>query len=465
MISENIIKNALNYQIKHSFHSFLIKAFDEINPGKDFIDNWHLKLFCDALTDDTKKRLIINIPPRYLKSVCFSVAFPAWYIGQNPTARIIIATYSATLSNKHASDTRRIMHSDWYKMAFPESKIINGFDTQTKFGTAQNGYYFATSVGGTLTGEGGDIIIVDDPHNPSKIHSKLERKKVQRWIQETLFSRLNDKDKGRIILVMQRLHKDDLTGFLTLKKNNWEQISLPAICEKIEKITLGEKIYHIRQIGEPLNAKKEDLTTLNSIKIDMGSQIFAAQYQQNPSDSSSGLIKQSWLKYYLDLPQNLTKIISVDCAIETNETSDYSVIATIGFDKENKHYLLDICREKLSYIDLKNTLRSVIKSKDPLAVLIEDRATGSALIRELNEQYNNIIKIIPKNDKITRFASAMIAIESGRFFLPKNTAFLDDFVDEMVCFPAVKHDDQVDTVSQYFNWLTKSGVNPKIRFI
>ncbi len=470
MINDEIIENIINYQVKKSFYSFLIKAFDEINSNKNFNENWHLRLFCDALTDDNIKRLIINIPPRYLKSICFSVAFPAWYIGNNPNARIIIATYSAILSKKHASDTRRIMRSEWYQKAFPEAKIISGFDTQTKFGTSQNGYYFATSIGGTLTGEGGDIIIIDDPHNPSKIHSITERKKVQRWIQETLFSRLNDKEKGRILLVMQRLHQDDLTGYLTSKKNhNWKEICLPAISEKDEIIELNEKQYYARKINEPLQENRDNLKMLNQIKKEIGENIFQAQYQQNPSNMQNGFIKEKWLKYYInsDLPNNLVKIISVDCAIETTQNSDYSVITVFGFDETtNKHYILDLIKDRLSYIDLKQKLSLIIDKNTPKAVLIEDRATGSALLRELQTKYNNIIGITPKNDKISRFTNAIIAIESGILLFPKNALFLEDLIEEIVCFPSVKHDDQVDTISQYFVWLSKhKEFNPRIRFL
>ena len=157
---------------------------------------------------------MINIPPRYLKSVICSVAFPAWVMGRNPTKRIIVASYSKILATKHSQDTRLIMQSKWYKKNFPRTIIAEGMNEKNKFCTTENGFRFATSTGGTLTGEGGDILIVDDPHNPMHVFKKNTRNKVINWFSSVFSSRLNNKKTGSIMIVMQRLHEEDLCGYL-----------------------------------------------------------------------------------------------------------------------------------------------------------------------------------------------------------------------------------------------------------
>ena len=238
------------------------------------------------------------MPPRNLKSICINVAWPAWLLGHNPSTKIMTACYSQALSNKHSQDCRLIINSSWYQQIFPSTKIARGENQKSKFVTTERGFRFATSTSGTATGEGGDFLIIDDPQNPNKINSKKYRDYTIEWFEQTFASRLNDKKNGVIVLVMQRLHPEDLCGYLLEHKTNqWELIKIPAIYEQKISFNIPYKI--IKQPGSVLHPQREDLSTLNKLKFELGEYNFAAQYQQKPVPIKGSMIQKSWLKYYL----------------------------------------------------------------------------------------------------------------------------------------------------------------------
>ena len=224
-------KKIVKYLIKHDLYSFINKVFSTINPGIKYQPNWHIDLISDYLTavqNGEIKRLIINLPPRSLKSVCISVAWPAWLLAQDPTKRILAASYSQTLSVKHSLDCRFILSSEWYKQMFPKTTLSKNHNLKSKFLTSLNGFRFATSVGGSVIGEGGDYLILDDPHNPFHVNSPKLRTKVIDWFEQTFLTRLNDKSRGAVIIVMQRLHAEDLTAHLLQNNQTWELLKIPS---------------------------------------------------------------------------------------------------------------------------------------------------------------------------------------------------------------------------------------------
>jgi len=300
---KNLLKTGTKDELfRHIFRndlsSFIAKTFSTIDTGNKYLHNWHIDLIAEYLTECYKgniKRLIINIPPRSLKSISVSVAFPAWILGHNPSERVIVASYSELLSLKHSTDCRLVVTSPWYKNAFPEFAISAKQNEKQKFATTKNGYRFATSVGGTLTGEGGNILIVDDPHNPQQIMSEKYRTKTIEWFKNTFSSRLNDKKKGVIIIVMQRLHENDLTGYLLKNSDEWHHLNLPAIATKNENISIGN-FSATRKKGELLHSKREGESEIERAKSELGSFAFSAQYQQNPVIKTGGMIKPQWFK-------------------------------------------------------------------------------------------------------------------------------------------------------------------------
>ena len=169
---------------------------------------WHLA----QCLDGNIRRRLITVPPRHLKSICASVAFPAWALGHDPSLRIIAASYSTELARKHALDCRAVLESSWYKDVFPGTRLHRDKNTELEFMTSRRGFRLATSIGGTLTGRGGNLIIIDDPMKPADAQSETRRRTVAQWFDSTLYSRLDNKADDRIVLIMQRLHMDDLVG-------------------------------------------------------------------------------------------------------------------------------------------------------------------------------------------------------------------------------------------------------------
>src|SRR5829696_9154382 len=227
--------------LKRDLYSFTQMVFGIVSPGEPFQHNWHIEAMTYALElvlEGKIKRLIITVPPRSLKSICASVAFPAFVLGHDPTRRIIGVSYAEGLARKHANDCRAVMRAPLYRRVFPDTRISPSKDTEAEVMTTKRGSRLATSVGGVLTGRGGNLLIVDDPIKPIDAMSDVARKKANDWLENTLFTRLNDKIKGAIVVVMQRLHEDDPVGVL-LGKGGWTHLNLPAIAPIYEEIELG----------------------------------------------------------------------------------------------------------------------------------------------------------------------------------------------------------------------------------
>ena len=458
-IEKEIYNNSLNYFIERSFYI--------INQGQKFINNWHIGAISEALNEvynGNIKRLLINMPPRYLKSVCVSVAFPAWILGKDPTKRIIVASYSEKLAIKHSTDCRLILESSWYKRVFNNTILSRTQNQKYKFSTTQNGYRFATSVGGTLTGEGGDILIIDDPHNPQNVLSEKQRDKVLKWYDNTFSSRLNNKKNGAIIVVMQRLHENDLSGHL-LEKGGWVHLNLPAIFEEEATINIGNFNKIIKK-GELLFEKREGKEEIERIKKDMGEYVFNCQYQQKPMTENSGIFSKKWLQYYNENINFENIYLSFDTAIKAGINNDPSV-CTIWGKYKNNYYLIDLYREWLEYPDLKRKSIQLINKWQPRAILIEDKASGQSLIQDLKKELSyNVIPIKVVKDKITRFASITPIFEAERIFIKDKTNWLFDLEYELLTFPNSQHDDQVDSISQFLNWIENNNLKEyKIRYL
>jgi hypothetical protein len=376
----NKLRNAI---LRRDLSSFIAKVFTSTDPSAKYLPNWHIDLIADRLEKVASgkiKRLIINMPPRSLKSVCISVAWPAWLLGNKPDTRIMAASYSSTLSIKHSVDTRLVLASDWYRDVFPNTIICNDQNEKSKFVTTERGFRFATSVGGTATGEGADILIIDDPHNPLQAASELQRNHGIEWFNQTFSTRLNNKKKGSIVLVMQRLHVDDLSGHL-IKKGGWEHLCLPAIAEK--NIIYNYSIINKEiNIGDFLHEGREGKEEIANAKRDLGSYGFAAQYQQQPVLVKGGMVELNWIKRYDIKPKEGLIIQSWDTAIKSGKTNDYSVCST-WLDAENGYYLLDVVAQRAEYPALKRMCISLAQKWNPNSILIEDKASGQSLLQDM----------------------------------------------------------------------------------
>jgi predicted phage terminase large subunit-like protein len=444
--------------LRHDLSSFISECFLLLNPSTPFCPNWHIDLIAsklEACRQGRIKRLIINVPPRNLKSICATVAFTAWWLGQDPSAQILCASYAQDLANKHSMDTRSVMMSRFYMDTFG-TRISSQRAAMEEFTTTEHGFRMATSVGGVLTGRGADVIILDDPQKPDEALSEAERRRVNTWYDHTLFSRLNHKDKGCIIIIMQRLHVDDLVGHV-LERDDWEVVSLPAIAEEEERhvieTLLGASV-HIRKPGEALHPERESVETLAMIQRSLGPYAFAGQYQQAPVPLEGGLVEDGWWGIYEGDQHPFDRVIqSWDTANKESEASDYSVCTTWGL-KERKAYLLHVLRKRMNYPDLKRAVRSQAEAHNPHLILIEDKASGTQLIQELNREGRWLVKgCKPDRDKYIRLKTQTALIERGDVLLPRSASWLGEYRLELGAFPRARHDDQADSTSQARAWI------------
>jgi predicted phage terminase large subunit-like protein len=442
--------------LRADLYSFVQTSFPIVSGGGRFLPNWHIEAMCHELSqviEGETRRLIITVPPRSLKSICASVCLPAFFLGHHSASRIICVSYSEGLARKHANDCRALMRSDLYRGVFPATRISPAKDTETEVMTTARGSRLATSVGGTLTGRGGSLVIIDDPLKPQEAHSQSARDSLKQWYSNTLLSRLDHKTEGSIIVVMQRLHPDDLVGHL-LEQEGWRHLNLPAIAEEESSVRLSATRSFRRQSGDLLHPERESKVALDELKTSMGTMEFSAQYQQAPVPTGGNLIKWSWFKFYDQPPASLPSdkvIISWDTALSSSQLADYSACVVL-LVRHQSIFILDVIRARLEYPDLKRAVLETYHLWYRMAaycdLVIEKKGSGLSLIQDLRRDDIYAIGIMPEGDKIMRMAAQTAVIEAGAVHLPARAPWLEEFKKELLSFPASKHDDQIDALSQ-----------------
>jgi predicted phage terminase large subunit-like protein len=453
--------------LRNDLMSFIERSFYELNSQANFLAGEYIELMASTLEtcrSRKTKRLIMNLPPRTLKSHAASVAFPAWLLGHDPSVQIICASYGQDLSDKHGRDCRTLMSSAFYRGLFPRTALSPEKLAVNDFLTTAQGFRMSTSVGGVLTGRGADVIILDDILKPDDALSETRRKAANEWYFNTLLSRLNSKDNGVIIIVMQRLHEEDLVGEV-LDRGEWEVLSLPAIAIKDELYTyetvLGTREFG-RKAGAALHPERDSVEIFLKIREEIGEYNFQSQYQQSPMSREGGIVKREWLRQFEPgrLPEDYAWTIqSWDTACKNGNANDYSVCTTwklIG----QKYYLVDVLRKRLTYPELKRCAVEHFEKFRPQNVLIEDQASGTALIQELSSEGVYCVepyRPAPGSDKLTRFAGQSIKFENGKVFVPQQAPWLDAYISEITGFPGSKFDDQVDSTSQALEFLTEKA--------
>jgi predicted phage terminase large subunit-like protein len=438
--------------ISNDFGGFVRAAWPILEPATPFLDNWHIDLIAEYLTlvqQRKIRRLIINVPPRHMKSLLCTVFFPCWVWALDPATRFICSAYAESLSIKHNLDRREVLGSDWYQSLWGDRvSFADDQNAKSEFRNTARGHMVATSTGGSVLGKGADIIVVDDPHNPLQALSDAERATALRYFDIALSTRLDQPKHGAIVVVMQRLHEDDLTGHLIAGKG-WEQLTLPseAEVEETRKFPISQRV-HLRKPGELLWEERFPQEELDQAKIRLGSYAYAGQHQQRPAPAEGGILKRSWWKRYDVMPAHFDQVIqSWDMTFKDTKTSDFVVGQVWGRLGSNK-YLLDQVRERLSFSQTVHAVRALTeKWPHATAKLVEDKANGSAIIDVLKNQIAGIIAITPQGSKEARAQAAAPELEAGNFHIPNN-AMGDAFIEECAAFPNATHDDQVDTWSQ-----------------
>lgn len=447
--------------LRNDLSTFVERSFYELNPQSTFVHGQYIDLLTSTLERcraGSVKRLIINLPPRTLKSFAVSVAFVAWLLGHDPSKQIICASYGQDLADKHARDCRTLMGSSFFRSVFPRTVLSTEKSSVNDFLTTAQGCRMATSVGGVLTGRGGDILILDDILKPDDALSETRRRAANDWYFNTLLSRLNSKENGIIIIVMQRLHQEDLVGEV-LEREAWEVLSLPAIADEDEEYPFAGPLWNgsfIRKAGEALHPERDSVATYRAIRETIGEYNFQSQYQQSPISLEGGLIKRDWLRFYDELPKNFRYVLqSWDTANKSGDANDYSVCTTWGL-YEKSFYLLDVFRKRMNYPQLKRAAIELWNRLQPTKLLIEDKSSGTSLIQELKSAgLYSIEPYIPPpgSDKFYRTSAQSVKFENGRVYLPRQASWLADYIHEITAFPGGKYDDQVDSTSQALEYL------------
>lgn len=450
------------------FSLFLRRVMASVSPGVSYAHNWHIDAISEylaACANGEVRRLIINLPPRMLKSIIISVAWPAWLLGHNPSQRIMVASYAQALSTKHSTDCRVVMEADWYRRLFPSTRLAQDQNEKEKFATTARGFRRAVSVGGAAIGEGGNILIIDDPINPLQASHRNQRDAVNEWFDHTWATRLDDKQTGAMIVVMQRLHAEDVSGYL-LAKGGWEHLCLPAIAPTVMSIQRGN-FYYQRAMGEPLHAAREPVELLECLKSEVGSANFSAQYQQQPLKLAGSIVKPAWFARFAlaeALAQGSDGVVqSWDTGIKAGLQHDASACATFLF-LGGQHQLIDMLVVRQEYPELKRTIVNHAARFASEAVLIEDKGSGQSLLQDLRRECElPLIGVMPTADKMSRLIRATALMEAGKMALPNHASWLAALEQELFSFPDGAHDDQVDAISQYLNWVVKRSATAEMR--
>lgn len=445
-----------------SFPEFLRKAWPIIEPANTLIDSWYVGYLCEHLELVTRgeiKKLLINMPPRYGKSNIVTILWPVWSWTQKPFLRWIFCSYASSLSVKHSLARRRVIESNWYQDNWGGLVAIQDDQNQKQeYENTARGHMIATSVGGTLTGKGGDVIVEDDMLKPDEAESEAMRNHMKLMHKNVLSSRLDNPKTGIRVVVEQRTHVDDLTGNILKDEQGWHHLKLPLISEgkTIIEFPISKRTVE-REPGELLNESRHGQKEVDDLKRTMGTRTFVAQAQQNPTSEIGNILKRQWWKYYSVLPSGFDLIVS-SWDMSFKETEDGSYVVGQLWGKRNADYYL--IAQKRQRCDFAEALQMVVlmaqQHPEARAHLVEDKANGPAIISALQKKISGLIPVPPIGSKIARAQAVSPIVEAGNVYLPEPglNAWVADFIEECAAFKGTSGEinDQVDSFTQALNW-------------
>jgi len=440
-------------------------AWPVLQPATPFKSNWHIGAICEHLTAVKMgqiRKLAINMPFRMLKSSLVSQAFPAWDWIDNPSRQFLTASYAKEVATRDAVDSRRIIDSAGYQAAYSKSfQLTSDQNVKSRYENDKRGMRTITSTDGAGTGFGGDIRIVDDPVSAKEADSALALAASIEWWKGTMVTRANDPETGAAILVHQRLNSNDLTGYVLANEDGWDHLVLPFRYDPALRKTTSLGFVDPRQVeGELIHPARVGEKAAADLEKSLGSYHKNAQLQQNP-EPRGGLIflRKDW-KFYKALPADLDEVVmSVDCTFKDLQSSDYVAIQVWGRKGAN-HYLLHRVKEHLGFSATCSTVRTVralanSKFKPAVnAVLVEDKANGSAVIETLSSEIGGIIPVSPDGGKVARAYAMQPDQEAGNVWLPdpEIDPGIEVFLSEVSAFPGVAHEDSTDVITHHVNW-------------
>ena len=453
---------------RRSLREFTKASWSSIEPGVEFQNNWHIDAISEhlqAVAEGDIKRLIINVPPRHMKSISVAVVLPAWTWARQPEKKFLYASYASSLSIRDSVKCRRLLDSRWYKSHFGEAfQLTSDQNQKQRFENDKTGARIATSVDGALTGEGGDIIVIDDPHNVRESESATVRDSVLDWWDQAMQTRLNDPKTGAFIIIMQRVHEKDLTGHILANQyDEWDHLCLPARYEvghpTPTKSSLNFSDPRTKE-GDLLWPERIDTSTLESLEKSLGTYASAGQLQQRPMPKGGGILKAEWWVPWEnpDLPDIEYVLQSWDTAFSTKEKTSYSARTTWGVFKEKGMtcaIVLEMWYDRVTYPELRKLAQEAYQEWEPDAVLIEKKASGQSLLQDLRMAGIPVLEYMPDRDKEARAHAASALLEDGRIWFPFQRKWAKDLISICAAFPAGENDDIVDTCTQAWLRLRK----------
>ena len=411
-------------------------------------------------------KLCFTAPPQHGKSLLCSIVFPAFLLAINPKIKIILFAHTKHLAEKQLANCKRVMKSSFYQKNFSNTIITKKCDRKNEFETTEGGGVLVTSMRAGAIGCGGEFIIIDDPHNPNDVHSKKKLRNANEYFENVVRSRASSMTNGKagILLSMQRLHKNDLVGSFS-KLKNWKFINFQIKSdEKKEYNIFGKKV--IIEKEEILNKTAFNEIKIENLLLETPSHIWWAQYMQKPLENIGSYLKdEHFNKFNMEFLEGNSDgsiIHSIDTAT-TQESGDYTVCTTWKVICKN-YYLIDLVRKQIEYPELKNLAFERYK-KYGGKFLIEDYGNGGPLIKEMQSHYIQTFPIKPTKNKIERLIDVMFFFQNRNVFIPNNstytskatgenlTQWVDIFTQELISFPNCKNDDQVDSTTQFLNWI------------
>ena len=461
---------------KRHFNTFLRSAWPSLEPGNTLAWNWHLDAvaeFCEAMSAGQIREGVITIPPRTLKSRIITVAWPVWEWANRPETKFITASYAADLALDHSVQSRDLIRSPWHQRLYSHQYALAG-DQNVKgyYKNDKGGHRVATSVGGSATGWGADIIIADDPINVKEANSKAVRDAAMDWWRRVMPTRLNDPKTGRKLVVMQRVHEDDVAGWCI--DAGYTHLNLPMEYNPKAGCIVPELSWQDprKKDGELLHSDRYGADEVASLKLALGSFGFEAQFNQSPRPTDENAIFPAgkwslWDSLPLAADGTLRRpddaLISADLTFTGKRTKASGkgltdpdhIVAQLWYRYGADRYLVDEIRGQWSFTQSKSQIAAFVQRADtahpfpPSRVVVEAKANGEALIDDLRGVIPGLVGWNPDKfgDKVQRAWAAQPLQEAGQLWLPQRVPWLDDFVSELAAFPSGRWDDRVDALS------------------